>query len=231
MSKALISLVVIMAKTIIGINLKAYAEALGKRALEIAEVCEKVKEERQDVEFFLCVQAVDIRDVAKRGVDVFAEHVDAVEPGAKTGHITVEAVKDAGAKGVMLNHSEKRIRIDEIEYVLNRAKEKGLKTLVCAATPLQAKALACLNPDYVAVEPPELIGGNVSVSKAKPEVVKDTVSLVREVNKNCLILVGAGIKNSEDVKRSVELGANGVLLASAVAKAKDVEKAIKNLLP
>ncbi len=222
-----------MEKAIIGINLKAYSEALGKRAVKIANVCEKIKKERKDVEFFICVQAVDIREVSNKSetIDIFAEHVDAVDSGAKTGHITVEAVKDAGAKGIMLNHSEKKIRIDEIEYILKKAKENGLKTLVCAATPLQAKAIACLNPDYVAVEPPELIGGEVSVSKAKPEIVKDTVSLVREVNKNCFILVGAGIKNSEDVRKSINLGVNGVLLASAVAKAKYVEKAIKNLLP
>ena len=219
-------------KPIIGINLKAYDKATGMNALKIAKAAEDVARE-QDVEIILCVQPTDIR-IVKSSVSkvmVFAQHMDNVESGAYTGHITPIAIKDAGVEGVLLNHSEKRLRLDVIEESVNLAIKYGLKTLVCANTPLQAKAVSCFDIDMVAVEPPELIGGNVSVSSAKPEVIKNSVKEVREVNKMVKILVGAGIKKAIDVRKSMLLGADGVLVASAVAKADDPRKAILDLIP
>ncbi len=218
-------------KPIIGINLKAYSQAIGMNAVKITKAAEDVSK-TYGCEIFVCVMPTDLRMVKSSvsSIKVFGQHMDPVEDGAYTGHITPLALKDAGADGVMLNHSERRLRLDQIDECVKLAVKHGLKTLVCANTPLEAKAVSCFDIDMVAVEPPELIGGKVSVSTAKPEVIKNTVKEVRDVNKYVKILVGAGIKNSVDVKKSLVLGADGVLLASAVAKAQDPKKAIENLI-
>lgn len=218
-------------KLVMGINLKAYSSAMGVRAVKIARAAEEMSK-AYGCEIFVCVMPTDLRMVkaSASSIKIFAQHMDPVEDGAFTGHITPLALKDAGADGVMLNHSERRLRLDQIDECVNLAVKHNLKTLVCANTPLEAKAVACFDVDMVAVEPPELIGGRVSVSTARPEVVRNTVRMVREVNRYAKILVGAGIKNALDVKKSLALGADGVLLASAVAKAQDPRKAIENLI-
>ncbi len=219
-------------RPVLGINLKTYESATGMDAVRIAKAAEDVIESN-DVEIIVCVQPTDLRLVkaSTESIKVFAQHMDNVESGSYTGHVTPIALKDAGADGVLLNHSEKRLRLDVIEGSVKLAIKHGLNTLVCANTPESAKALACFDIDMVAVEPPELIGGNVSVSSAKPEVIKRSVELVKEVNPYVRILVGAGIKKKIDVRKSLALGANGVLVASAVAKSSDPKKAILELVP
>jgi len=147
-----------------------------------------------------------------------------------TGHITAEMVKEAGAVGVMINHSERRVRLDEISFILGKARKLGLETLVCADTPEVAAAVSVLNPSMLAIEPPELIGTGIPVSKAKPEVVTGTVSKVRELNKEVTILTGAGITTGDDVAAAIRLGTQGVLVASAVMKAQDPAKVIKEMV-
>ncbi len=142
----------------------------------------------------------------------------------------MEAVKEAGAVGTLINHSEHRLRLADIDDCVKRAKEAGLITCVCTNNLSTSKAASLLSPDFVAVEPPELIGGDISVSKAQPELVKGTVDAVKSVSPNVKVLCGAGVKNGEDVKKALELGSEGVLLASGVVKAKDVEAAMRDLI-
>ena len=162
-------------------------------------------------------------------VKIFAQHIDPIEPGAYTGHILPEAVKEAGAIGTLINHSEKPMKIMDIEKGINIGKRLGLITIVCANDEIVGAAVAKFNPDYVAVEPPELIGTGISVSTAKPEIVINSVKMIKEVNPNIKVLVGAGISNKEDVKKSLEYGAEGVLLSSAVTKANNFYEKIKEL--
>ena len=197
------------------VNLKAYDEALGKGAVRIALAAKKVSEET-GVSIGIAPQYVDLRIVSKVGIPTFSQHIDPVEHGAHTGSVTVAAIRDSGAIGSLLNHSEKRMRIDEIEKAIKLLDENELLSVVCANDPEVAKAVSDLEPDAVAVEPPELIGTGVSVSEAKPEIIRDAVSLIGGV-----VYVGAGISTGEDVERALSLGAYGVLLASAVAKSKN----------
>jgi len=90
--------------------------------------------------------------------------------------------------------------------------------------------LAELNPTFIAVEPPELIGGDISVTTADPAIVSDTVAAVKAVNPSVRVLCGAGVKNGKDVAKALELGAEGVLLASGVTKAKDVHAVLADLV-
>jgi triosephosphate isomerase len=130
----------------------------------------------------------------------------------------------------MVNHSERRVRADQIDVVVKKAKQLGLVSVVCTNTPEVTAAMAALGPDMVAIEPPELIGTGIPVSRAKPEVVTSSVDLVKRINPNVKVLCGAGITTGDDVAAALKLGTVGVLLASGVVKAKDWEKAILDLI-
>ncbi len=214
-------------KPILLINLKTYEEGTAENALRIAKAAERLA---NDVEIVLAVQPVDIRTISENvGIPIFSQHVDPIKYGSNTGWILPESVKKAGATGTLLNHSERRIDLEKIKQSIARCKEIGLRTVVCADTPEKAKEVASLKPDYIAIEPPELIGGNISVSKAKPEVVTQSIEKVNSVE-SIPVLCGAGVKDREDVKKAVELGAKGILVASGVVKSENPEEAISDLL-
>lgn len=206
---------------IILVNFKAYLEATGRRAVELARVAEKVSRETH-VSICVAPQFTDIAAVAEEvEIPVFAQHIDPIEPGSHTGYVLADAVKEAGAIGTIINHSERQLRLSEIDASIRIAREKGLVSVVCANNQTISAAVAALKPDMVAVEPPELIGTGISVSKARPEVITSTIRLVRKVNPTVIILCGAGVSNGEDVAAALKLGTHGVLVASAVVKAKN----------
>ena len=215
---------------IIVVNVKTYAEATGKKALEIAEIMGKVAKET-DANLAIAVQHPDIKIVADNvDIPVLAQHIDPIEPGSHTGWILAEAVKEAGAIGTLLNHSEHRLKLADIDTCIKLAKENELTTIVCSNNLDTSKAIAALKPDFVAIEPPELIGGDISVTTANPEIVADTVREVRAINREIKILCGAGVKKGEDVSKAIELGTDGVLLASGVVKAQNKEEVLKDLV-
>ena len=212
------------------LNVKTYTEATGANALEIARLMEKIAKET-GVSMAIAVQAVDITRCAKTvNIPVFAQHIDPIRPGSSTGWTLPEAVKAAGAVGTLINHSEHRLILADIDTCITRAKELGLDSLVCTNNVATSKAVATFSPSMIAVEPPELIGGDISVTTADPGIVSNTVRAVRDVNKTVVILCGAGVKNGKDVKIAIELGAEGVLLASGVVKAKDKEAVLRDLI-
>ncbi len=203
---------------------------MGKKGLEIAKASEKVSEE-SGITIGVCPQFLDLRMIAENvNIPVYAQHFDAISPGSHTGHVLAETLKDCGLKGSLLNHSEKRMILADLEKSIEIAKNYNLETIVCTNNIGVSKAVAAMNPNMIAIEPPELIGSGIPVSKANPEVVEGTVNEVRKINKDVIILCGAGISKGEDVKSALELGASGVLLASGVAKAKNVEESIRELI-
>ncbi|MDI9643941.1 MAG: triose-phosphate isomerase [Candidatus Verstraetearchaeota archaeon] len=211
------------------INFKTYIESMGNRGLELARIAEEVSEET-GVCIAVAPHTVDLFRVAPNvGIPVFAQHVDPDPPGAYTGAIAPESLKEAGVSGAIINHSERRMRLDLIEDAVKRCSSLGISTCVCANTPLAGRAVASFAPEMVAVEPPELIGSGIPVSKAKPEVVEGSVELVKRVNEGIRVLCGAGIASGEDVSAAVKLGTEGVLLASGIVKAKDRRGALLDL--
>jgi len=206
---------------VIIVNFKTYLESTGKRAVELAKKAEKVYRETS-IYVGVVPQLADLSAVAQAvEIPVFAQHIDPIKPGGYTGHVLAEAVKEAGAIGTLINHSERRLKLSDIDEIVKLAREKGLMSVVCANNPSTSVAVSSLNPDLVAIEPPELIGTGIPVSKAQPEIVSGTVQLVREVNKKITILCGAGISHGEDVSAALKLGTQGVLVASGIVKAKD----------
>jgi triosephosphate isomerase len=103
-------------------------------------------------------------------------------------------------------------------------------SVVCSNNVSTSAAAAALNPDFVAIEPPELIGSGVSVSKANPEIITKSVEAVSGVNPGIKVLTGAGIQSGECVKIAVDLGTDGVLLASSVVKAADPAVVLRDLV-
>ena len=203
------------------VNFKTYTESTGQRAVELAKSAERIYKETK-VSMGVAPQLADISTVANAvRIPVFAQHVDPIKPGGFTGHVLADSVKEAGAVGTLINHSEKQLKLSDIDEIIRLTREKSLLSCVCANNPSVSVAVAALRPDIIAVEPPELIGSGIPVSKAKPEVVTDTVKLVRKVNSDVVILCGAGISCGEDVAAALKLGTEGVLVASGIVKAKD----------
>jgi len=201
-------------------------EATGKKAVELAKTAEKVSLETE-VCVGLAPQFADISTIVKAvSLPVFAQHVDPVAPGSFTGHILPESVKEAGATGTLINHSERRLKLADIDATITRAREVNLISVVCTNNANVSAATASLKPNMIAVEPPELIGTGIPVSKAKPEVVTGTVELVKRINPKVVILCGAGINKGEDVAAALRLGTEGVLVASGIVKAKDPSKVL-----
>lgn len=207
------------------VNLKAYAAD----PIEIASVAHEVANE-SGVRIAVAPQTAHLERVAETGVETWAQHVSPVDHGSHTGSALAEAVADAGAVGTLINHSEKRLKLADIDGAVNAAQRADLETVVCANNSEQVGAAAALGPDAVAVEPPELIGGDVSVSQADPDVVEDAVAAAEAVDDSVDVLCGAGVSTGEDLTAAGDLGAEGVLLASGVAKADDPRAALADLV-
>ncbi|UCG70218.1 MAG: triose-phosphate isomerase [Thermoplasmata archaeon] len=219
-----------IATPIIIVNYKTYEKGYGARALELTRILQKVADDT-NAHVAVAVCPTDIKTISSEcSLPVFAQHIDPIGFGSNTGYLLPEAVMEAGAVGTLINHSEHRLRLADIDECVRRAKEVDIVTCVCSNNLSTSKAASLLSPDFVAVEPPGLIGGDISVSKAQPELVKGTVDAIKAVSPEVKVLCGAGVKTGEDVKKALELGSEGVLLASGIVKAKDVEASMRNLI-
>jgi triosephosphate isomerase len=211
------------------VNLKTYEESLGAKAVALASIARDVSQET-GVCIAVAPQTVDLSPVIKAvKIPVFAQHIDPVGYGRFTGHILPEAIAEAGCVGTLINHSERRLPLDTIEAAVKRAKEAGLFQVVCVDSVETGRSVAPFSPDVIAIEPPELVGSGISVSKARPEAVSGSVVQCRNVNPDVQVLCGAGITSGEDVKAALMLGSAGVLVASGVVKAADPKTKLLDL--
>ena len=214
---------------IIAVNFKTYAEAMGPRAVALAKLCESVASDT-GVTVIVAPPLPDVASVVGSvSIPVYAQHVDDVNPGSTTGHVTPENVAASGASGTLINHSERRMTIAHIESLVGRCGDLGLSTIVCTNNIGVTRACAAFEPDFVAIEPPELIGGDVSVTTANPGIVSDSVKAAKAVSPGVRVLCGAGVKTGADVAKAIELGTDGVLLASGVVKAEEPAKVLADL--
>ncbi len=215
---------------IVILNYKTYLESSGNNALNLARDLESASEE-SGIMMVACPQAGDIYRVCEStSLPVYAQHIDAVSPGSHTGANLIQTLIEAGASGSLINHSEKRMELADIDEVVQLCSQFKIKSCVCTNNLATSQAAAQLNPDAVAFEPPELIGTGIPVSQTQPEVVADTVESVKAINKNIKVLCGAGITDGDDMKAAIELGADGVLLASGIIKAESPKDALLDLV-
>jgi triosephosphate isomerase len=212
------------------LNLKSYPNALGVGAIRLARLLDRLSR-RMRVSSAICPSPADLGSVAARvSLPVLAQHTDPDPPGAHTGRLVAEAARAAGGRGSLVNHSERPLPPEEVGRVVRRLNEVGLSSIVCARDLPEVWRLATFHPPYLAIEPPELIGGNVSVSTARPELIVEAVEAVREVSLQTHVLVGAGVHRAEDVSMALRLGAQGVLVASGVVRSPNPEHSLRILL-
>jgi triosephosphate isomerase (TIM) len=211
------------------VNAKAYPEVTGATAIAaLAKACAKLA---GDVPLALAPPLAELAFLArgKGKVPLYGQHCDPNPPGAATGWVTAEALAGAGAVGSIVNHAEHKVPHAQVEATVARLHATGLASLLCADSLGEARLLAAFKPRMIAIEPPQLIGGDVSVTTAEPAIIRDAVAAVRAVSPKTKVLCGAGVKTGDDVAMARRLGAHGVLLASGVVKAKDQLAALKDL--
>ncbi len=210
------------------INTKSYKEALLPDSLLLARFSEEVSEDL-GVNIVLAVQPTDIYVLSSRTkIPIMAQHFDVAEERL-TGSISGLGVKKVGAVGSLINHSEKRLSLKGIEERINYGRKIGLDVVSCASNIKEMEDIARMGPSMIALEPPELIAGNVSVSTAEPELLIEAVDRLRKIDRSIPLLCGAGIKNGRDVAKARDLGVKGILVSSGIIKAKDWKKAIFEL--
>ena len=219
----------IIMQPLIVVNFKTYATAMGQKAVDLAQAMERAS--KGNVRMIAVVSAFDLHAVkqAAPSLEVWSQHLDPVGQGSFTGWLQPENAIERGAQGTIINHAEHKVDIEHVQQLMQQLPDE-FPMCACAADVDEAHQLAELGPTFIAVEPPELIGGDVSVTTADPAIVSDTVNAVRAINPHVRVLCGAGVKDGKDVKTAVELGAHGVLLASGVTKASDVDAVLADLV-
>jgi triosephosphate isomerase len=211
------------------VNFKNYPEVLGEGSVRLAQAVQRVAEELH-VEAVVAPPIPMLSIVAwKVKIPVYSQTVGAESGDKTTGAILIESVRGAGASGTILNHSESTRPIAELRNLIPKIDSVGMDVCLCARTMKEAVRLASLGTKYLAIEPPELIGSGIAVSRARPGLIRETVSEVRRAGYKGRVLCGAGIVSGEDVVKALELGAEGVLVASSVVKASDWESKLREL--
>lgn len=212
------------------VNFKTYEEATGRRAIALIKLMEEVAEEAQ-VKIIPVVQAADIKEAVENSkLEIWVQKIDPVTFGAHTGAILPEAVLEDGAVGTFLNHSENKFSDPKkLQESVGRAKDVGLKTLVFASDTNELTTVCAFTPTFIAYEPPEFIGSTqVSVAQSKPEIIAQASVLAKE--KGIPLIVGAGIHSKDDVRKSLELGAVGVAVATDIVKAENPRAELTDLV-
>lgn len=205
-------------------SLKTYKQSSGDQVIKLAQAAKKVSQDTK-VPIILCAQAFDIRRINQQlGVQVWAQHLDPIDPDRHSGWLSPYSAKLAGAAGTVINHAEHEINFDTITKTITKCQDYDLKTLVITDTLKLAKQVIPLKPDYLAFERSDLIGSQTAMVEAEPEKIKQVIDMA-----SMPVIIGAGIRTGEHVKKTVQLGGAGVILASAVVKAQDPELALRDL--
>ena len=180
----------------------------------------------------------------RRLLRILSQHADVQSAGSTTGYVIPELLKAAGAEGCIINHSEHRIRPAEIASTIKRLRDAGMTSILCVRSVGELRRYAPLGPDYVAIEPPELIGSGRAVSTERPEIISGAARAVSgpprpgaatsrrspppttlsataptaATSTRPQLLCGAGVVSGADVAKAVELGSAGILVASGIIK-------------
>ncbi len=207
------------------INCKNYEEISGDKIIKFVKIAEKISK-KYKVKIAISPPQHLVGLVANSSIPILAQHIDVSKVGSTTGFVIPELLKKSKVKGSLINHSEHRIASKEIEKLVLKLKELKMISILCVKDIAEIKKYVKLNPDYIAIEPPELIGSGKAVSKEKPELIAKAASIVNNSKNKTKLLCGAGIVSGEDVAKAIELGSKGILVASGIIKAKDWNKVI-----
>jgi len=206
------------------LSLKTYKEATGSNAIKLLSSVKKISEET-GVKIIPAVQPTDIYRIKKElGIEVWAQHMDPIEPGKNMGWLSPYALKEAGATGVVINHSEHKTTDENVKKILDKAKEYGLQNVVIAFNVDTVIKYDSWNPDYISYEREDAIGTGVSMVTQEKDIIIKLVSVLKRP-----LIIGAGIATGEDIRDAVKIGAVGVIMASRFVLAKDPEAKLREL--
>jgi len=212
------------------VNYKTFLESSGEAGLNLTKQIEDVARDTQ-IKIIPVVQAIDAQKIiSSTTLPVWIQHVDPITYGANTGWTLPETVSKIGALGVFLNHSEHKFKsFEELKAANERSLSSNLQTLIFAGDLDELKKVCSLTPTFVSYEPAEFIGStSTSVAEAKPEIIAEAAKIAKEFG--IPLIVGAGIKSTSDVKKSLELGAVGIAIATGVIKAPDPKAKLLELI-
>ena len=201
------------------INCKNYEEIAGDKIIKFVKIVEKISK-KYKIKIAVAPPQHLVGLVSKSSIPILAQHIDVSKVGSTTGFVVPELLKKSGVSGSLINHSEHRISSKEIAYLVSKLRDLKMISILCVKDVSEAKKYAKLNPDYIAIEPPELIGSGKAVSKEKPDLIIKAVKAVKSAKNKTKLLCGAGIVSGEDVSKASELGSQGILVASGIIKAK-----------
>ena len=207
------------------INCKNYEEISGDKIIKFVKTAERVSK-KYKVKIVISPPQHLIGLVSNSSIPILAQHVDDSKVGSTTGFVIPELLKKSKVTGSLINHSEHRIPSKEIEKLVLKLSELKMMSILCVKDVAEVKKYIKLNPDYIAIEPPELIGSGKAVSTEKPDLIAKAASIVNGSKNKTKLLCGAGIVSGEDVAKAVELGSEGILVASGIIKAKNWNKVI-----
>ncbi len=207
------------------INCKNYEEVSGSQIIKFIKIAEKISK-KYNVKIAIAPPQHLLGQVAESKIPIFAQHLDDSNVGSTTGFMIPELVKKSKIRGSLINHSEHRISSKEISALVSKLKKLKMISVVCVKNVAEAKKYAKLNPDYIAIEPPELIGSGRAVSKERPALITNAVKAVQNSKRKTKLLCGAGIVSGADVEKAIQLGSKGILVASGIVKAKNWSKII-----
>ncbi len=193
----------------------------GDTVLEYALAADRAAE-KYDIDVLFITPAVEIRRVVEntKHLIVIAPYMDTLRPGRGMADILPEALKAAGAEGVVINHCEKPMSLPQMKATIDRAHELDMLVFACADTVAETRAIAELHPDIINPEPSELIGG-AGGGVSDMSYVKEVIAEIRKIDENILIEQAAGIKTPEQVYDFIMAGSEAAGAASGIVNAED----------
>lgn len=200
------------------INCKNYLEIAGEKIFQLSEIAQDIAE-RYKIEIIIAPPQNSLFYLSQFiKIPLICQHVDDEKIGPSTGFIIPELAKSYGASGSLINHSEHRMEHINIKNAIERLRQLNMFSIVCASTSMEVGELSRFNPDMIAIEPPELIGTGKAVSKVNPSIIVESVKEARTYSKNVKVICGAGIVDKTDIQSAINLGSQGILLASGLIK-------------
>ena len=208
------------------VNPKAYLGSAD--TLKLAQLTDELAEQF-GISVIFTAQHVDLRMVAEatKHLTITAQHVDPIRKGRGMGHILPDSLVEAGVQAVVLNHAEHPLELAVLDETIQRAKEVGLMTIVCADSEAQCRAVATMHPTMMICEPTANIGtGQMDAG----DYIERTTAVVKSVDPEILVIQAAGVTGAEDIARVLEQGADGSGGTSGIVKHPDWRQVLTEMM-
>ena len=207
------------------INFKIYQETFGDNALKLGKIIKELAD-KSGIRIVVTSSALDALRLKELGLEVWLQNIDEYADGKHTGWVSASQAMALGIKGSLINHFEHQIPKGKVLNILKN-KPAGFELMCCVKSLGQIeKWVAKAKPDYILYEPPKLIGSSKDSVASKPDSIKKAIELSGDIP----LVVGAGVKNKQDVIISLKMGAKSVMLASGFVLSKDLISVLEDII-